>query len=169
MQLTKPLVKKLKLGKDAIEAVVLRFIEAQLAFEYQGLSQLPVQPDPKLGQTHELLTLADARVLDKQAVEDLIAYMAQAPPAEIAVRVQLPESRCDLLGPIGNARCRGFRTVWQQRIQQARQEGDRRLVLLHQIKLPHNSPLQLEHVLAGVCSAMQTCVPPGAPRRVASG
>ena len=85
LQLTKPLVKKLKVGKDAIEAIVLRFIEAQLAFEYQGHSQLPVQLDDKLGKAHELLALADERLLDKEAVEDLIAYLAAAQPAEIAV------------------------------------------------------------------------------------
>jgi hypothetical protein len=84
LQLTKALAKKLKLGKDAAEALTTRLIEAQMAFDLQNKSQLPVKLDEKLGKAHELLTLADERLFSKASVEDLLAYLSSVSAAELA-------------------------------------------------------------------------------------
>ena len=84
----KPVAKKLKLGKDATEAVCMRFMEAQLASELQAPDALPVRLDDKLGKTHELLMLADERTLGKDSVEDLLAGIASTSAADMtAVRI----------------------------------------------------------------------------------
>lgn len=78
------MVKKLKLKATEMQAVSNVMIEADLAFEFQDEKKLPIKLDEKVGALHELLTLADARTFDREAVEDLIAYLKEVPPQELA-------------------------------------------------------------------------------------
>eukprot|EP00892_Ulva_mutabilis_P003904 jgi/Ulvmu1/1886/UM012_0043.1 len=81
--LFKVLIKKLKLKKEAMQALANVLIEAQMAHRYQGQHQLPVKIDEKLGATHEVLTLADERTFDKATVENLLAFFKDLTPAEL--------------------------------------------------------------------------------------
>jgi hypothetical protein len=83
LQVTKGLAKKLKLGKDAAEAVVLRFVEAQLAFDYRDKSQLPIKLDEKIGNTHEVLNLVDEQTFNKEHAEHLVAFLKSVAPTEL--------------------------------------------------------------------------------------
>lgn len=84
MQLYKNLMKKLKLKATEMQALSNVIIEADLAYELQEEHRVPIKLDEKVGALHELLTLADSRVFDKTAVEDLIAYLKELPPQELA-------------------------------------------------------------------------------------
>ena len=84
VQVYKNLMKKLKLKATEMQAISNVMIEAVLAFHFQEEHQLPIKLDEKLGAVHELLTLADARTFDRNAVEDLIAYIKEVPPQELA-------------------------------------------------------------------------------------
>lgn len=77
-------MKKLKLKATEMQALSNVLIEAELAYALQEEHQLPVMLDEKVGALHELLTLADARTFDRTTVEDLIAYLKEAPPQELA-------------------------------------------------------------------------------------
>lgn len=84
LQLFKILIKKLKLKKEAMQALANVLIEAQMAHRYQDTHQVPIRIDEKLGAVHELLTLADERTFDKATVENLLAFFKDLPPAELA-------------------------------------------------------------------------------------
>jgi hypothetical protein len=77
------LIKKLKLKKEALHVLLNALIEAQLAFDFQQRDQLPVIIDEKLGQVHELLTLADERTFNKEELENAIAFLKDMPQQEL--------------------------------------------------------------------------------------
>lgn len=83
LQLFKALIKKLKLKKEAMQSLANVLIEAQMAYRYQDVHQLPIKIDEKLGATHEVLTLADERTFDKATVENLLAFFKDLPPADL--------------------------------------------------------------------------------------
>ena len=82
MQTSKVISKKLKLNKDATEALILRLAEAQMAYDLQH--QLPVTLEEKVGKVHEALTFADARVFGKDEAEHLIACLKSLSAADLA-------------------------------------------------------------------------------------
>lgn len=94
MQLFKVLIKKLKLKKEAMQALANAMVEAQMAYRYQDIHQLPIKIDEKLGATHEVITLADERTFDKATVENLLAFFKDLPPAELNEVCQLDTMRC---------------------------------------------------------------------------
>lgn len=83
-QVYKALMKKLKLKATEMQALSNVLIEADLAYQLQEEHQLPVKLDEKLGAVHELLTLADSRTFDKTSVEDLLAFLKEIPPLDLA-------------------------------------------------------------------------------------